>query len=196
MQIAAYKKKLRSQLVKQRKLLSLEEWEQKSNHICENLTNLSVYKKAQTILAYFCYLKEPNLQFLFSTEELKKWGFPRCENNQLIWHLWQPEDKLIKNIYGINEPLADSTLINPVEVDLILVPAIACDVDGFRLGYGGGYYDRLLNLPQWQNIPTIGIVFDFAYLPKLPREKWDQKLTYICTESQVYDNSKLPITDD
>ena len=62
---------------------------------------------------------------------------------------------------------------------------MACDRHGNRLGYGGGYYDRLLSQPQWQNIVTIGIIFDFAHVDRLETQPWDQTLNYICTESGI-----------
>lgn len=186
MKISNYKQQLRSELLKKRQSLSTQEWQEKSHHLCDHLENLSILKKATTILAYFSFKKEPDLTRLFNNNNQYKLGFPRCVNKSLIWHLWQPQNPLKKNFYGINEPSSNLPLIKPHEVDLILIPALACDAQGFRLGYGGGYYDRMLNLPQWQNIPTVGIIFDFAYLPKLPIEIWDQKLDYICTNSQVY----------
>ncbi|MHC5824929.1 MAG: 5-formyltetrahydrofolate cyclo-ligase, partial [Nostoc sp.] len=64
-------------------------------------------------------------------------------------------------------------------------PSVACDYQGYRLGYGGGYYDRLLSLPQWQTKPTIGIVFDFAYLSQIPIESWDKPLQAVCTETRL-----------
>lgn len=70
-----------------------------------------------------------------------------------------------------------------MDVDLILVPAVACDRHGYRLGYGGGFYDRMLSLNEWTTPPTVGIVFDFAYLPQLPIDRWDKPLQAVCTET-------------
>ncbi|MEM6425630.1 MAG: 5-formyltetrahydrofolate cyclo-ligase, partial [Cyanobacteria bacterium P01_D01_bin.128] len=61
-----------------------------------------------------------------------------------------------------------------------------CDVKGYRLGYGGGYYDRMLSDSRWANKPTIGIVFEYARLPALPRQPWDRPLDGICTESGLF----------
>ena len=136
--------------------------------------------EAQAILGYFSFRQEPDLSSLFN---FKKWGFPRCENNSLTWHFWQQSEPLENNKYNILEPLITAPQVNPQQVDLILVPTVACSYRGYRLGYGGGYYDRFLSSPQWRDITTVGIVFDFAYLPQLPIESWDIKLDYICTES-------------
>jgi 5-formyltetrahydrofolate cyclo-ligase len=175
------KKELRRQLLKQRQALSPQQWQGKSARLCDNLQSLPIFQNARTILAYFSFKQEPDLSLLFS-HPARRWAFPRCVEGALVWHLWQPGEGLEKGVYGINEPPSSLPLINPEGVDLILVPAVACDWQGYRLGYGGGFYDRLLNLPQWQHLPTIGIVFDFAYLPKLPVESWDRPLDYICTD--------------
>lgn len=161
--------------------MSPEEWRQKSDRICFHLAASSLFAQAHTILAYFSFRQEPDLSSLFTSQQL--WGFPRCLDKSLSWHSWQPGEPLQTGNYGIFEPLADSPTFSPNQVDLILVPAVACNPQGYRLGYGGGFYDRMLSLPQWASKPTIGIVFDFAYLPQLPVDDWDRKLAGVCTES-------------
>ncbi len=174
---------LRKKLIKKRENISKMDWEENSKKVCENLQNYPLFQQAKTILAYFPIRQEPDLTFLFSTKD--NWGFPRCVKKSLIWHSWQPEDPLIPGKYGILEPSPNAPILTPKTVDLILVPAVACDYNGYRLGYGGGFYDRLLNSPQWHSIPTIGILFEFALLSQLPCEPWDKKLKTICTENQI-----------
>ena len=175
------KTELRRKIIKQRQSLSQEEWHVKSQAICTNLFNSKLFKQAKTVLAYFSFRQEPDLNYLFS-DNTKIWGFPRCVDKSLSWHIWTPQNQLVIGKYGIREPHPDSAKINPDGVDLILVPCVACDYQGYRLGYGGGYYDRFLSSPDWQSIPTIGIVFDFAYFPKVPVEPWDKQLHSVCTE--------------
>lgn len=187
--ISSEKKKLRQKLLKQRQSLDKKIWQEKSNSLCKRLKSLSLFQEAKTILAYFTFRQEPILNSLFTMERC--WGFPRCVDQSLVWHHWTPGDALIVGTYGILEPNLNAPILDPFEVDLILVPAVACDSQGYRLGYGGGFYDRLLSSPQWQHVPTIGIIFDFAYVSRLSVEPWDRRLKAICTETQHLNKFKL-----
>jgi len=178
------KKELRRSLLKMRLYMSSREWREKSDRICHQLQTSPAFTRAKTILAYFSFRQEPDLKPLFS-DTSRRWGFPRCVDDSLSWHLWQPGDNLQTGSFGICEPLPDAPSLHPSEVDLILVPAVACDLRGYRLGYGGGFYDRLLSDPEWTEKPTIGIVFAFAYLIELPIDEWDKRLTEVCTETSL-----------
>ncbi|WP_066375092.1 MULTISPECIES: 5-formyltetrahydrofolate cyclo-ligase [unclassified Anabaena] len=182
------KVKLRRNLLKTRQSMSMREWREKSDRICHLLQNSLLFQQAKTILAYLSFRQEPDLSNLFLDTQYR-WGFPRCVETSLNWHIWQPGESLQINSYGIKEPAPSAPTINPEEVDLILIPSVACDQRGYRLGYGGGYYDRLLSSTEWANKPTIGIVFDFAYLPQLPIQPWDQPLAAVVTETKLYINS-------
>ncbi len=181
---------IRRSLLKQRRALPQEHWEVKSQQICNHLRRSPWFIQAKTILAYFSFRQEPDLSQLFALPH--HWGFPRCVENSLIWHSWSPTNPwpLQTGAYGISEPHPQSPEMNPADADLILVPAVACDPWGDRLGYGGGFYDRLLSQPEIRAIPTIGIVFHFALVPQLPMEPWDQPLTAICTETGMITPSK------
>lgn len=176
------KLELRKQLLQKRKSLTPEKWQKQSQELCKQLTTIPLFQQAQTILGYCNFRQEPDLSFLYETSQ-KNWGLPRCEDKSLIWHRWQPSEALKKGDYGIFAPFPHSERLQPQEVDLILVPAVACDRAGYRLGYGGGFYDRLLSDPEWVSIPTIGIIFEFAFVPKLPVDTWDRPLGGVCTET-------------
>lgn len=176
------KSELRRSLLKKRQSMSSEDWYEKSECLGKHLRSSSLFTQAQTILAYFSFRKEPDLSTIFADTE-RRWGFPRCVGKSLCWHIWKPGEALQKGKYGIFEPDGDSPTLEPSEVDLIIVPAIACDQRGYRLGYGGGFYDRMLSLPEWESKPTIGIIFEQAYLPQLPVDDWDKSLQGVCTET-------------
>ncbi|MEL6930789.1 MAG: 5-formyltetrahydrofolate cyclo-ligase [Cyanobacteria bacterium J06600_6] len=178
------KSSLRRNLLQQRQSLPIEEWQHKSNLICDRLKALTLFQSASTVLAYFSFRQEPDLSSLFTLD--KNWAFPRCVDKSLVWHPWQPGDELQTGKYGIYEPLTTAPTIVPTRADLILVPTVASDNLGRRLGYGGGFYDRLLSSKSILNTPTIGITFDFACGVEIPIDPWDKSLDFVCTETNIY----------
>ena len=160
--------------------------QEKSASICQHLENWDRLKHSKLTLAYCSFNNEPDLSALLSKRHV--WGLPRCEDKTLVWHRWFPRSRwpLRPGAYGITEPDPNSPLVEPYKVDLILVPCVACDVEGYRLGYGGGFYDRMLSDATWKTKTTIGIVFEYARLPQLPRDDWDVPLDGICTESGLF----------
>lgn len=182
------KVELRRTLLKARQSMPLAVWQQNSDRLCNHLQTLPLFARSRTILAYFSFRQEPDLKPLFSTGVAKIWGFPRCEGTALIWHACLPEDAGACQLgaYGIREPKPDLPVLSAEQVDLILVPAIACDIQGYRLGYGGGFYDRLLSSPNWHSKPTVGIVFEAARVAALPTDPWDCPLQAVCTEAGLF----------
>ena len=172
---------LRRQLLRQRRELSTQIWRERSDKICLHLLNCPEFTGAKTILVYQSCNQEPDLNYLF-THSTKQWGLPRCVDKNLIWHSWQPSEPLVTGAYGISEPSPELPLLGPASVDLMLIPAVAIDRSGYRLGYGGGYYDKLRADPLWRKIPTIGITFDFGYVDTLPVDAWDLRVDAVCTE--------------
>ncbi|NJL47234.1 MAG: 5-formyltetrahydrofolate cyclo-ligase [Leptolyngbyaceae cyanobacterium SM2_5_2] len=169
-----------------RQSIPVNVWRQRSDRLCAHLLAWDYFRRCRVILAYTSFRQEPDLSPL--AQHHAAWGLPRCVGKALHWHQWSAQSPwpLQKGAYGILEPHPQSPLVEASQVDLILVPALACDVQGYRLGYGAGYYDRLLSQPQWQGIPTVGIVFENARLPHLPRDEWDRPLGSICSESGLF----------
>ncbi|HEY9825591.1 MAG TPA: 5-formyltetrahydrofolate cyclo-ligase [Stenomitos sp.] len=183
---AAAKQALRHQLIAQRQSLDPTIWETKNNQICQHLQQSDWFRQAHCILVYQSTRKEPDLSALWQQDRTTHlWGLPRCDGTDLLWHQWQPDQphQLQRGRFGILEPLPTLPQLKPEQVDLILVPAVACDRQGYRLGYGGGFYDRLLSQPEWGHIKTVGILYDFAYVERLNIEAWDCALQAVCTET-------------
>jgi 5-formyltetrahydrofolate cyclo-ligase len=180
------KTELRKQLIQRRRSLSQQEWHHKNQQICQHLETFSLIQQANGILSYFSIKQEPDLSSLTAALPFKRWGFPRCVDQSLSWHLHVPDRlPLQTGAYGITEPHPDAPKLRPEQVDLILVPCVGCDRRGYRLGYGAGYYDRLFSASEWQTKVAIGVVFEFALVDEFAIDPWDKPLTGICTESGV-----------
>ncbi|MEL7140917.1 MAG: 5-formyltetrahydrofolate cyclo-ligase [Cyanobacteria bacterium J06631_9] len=177
----------RRALLKARQAMPQRIRQEKSASICQHLQNWPTFQRSKLTLAYCSANGEPDLGALLQQPQ-RSWGLPRCEGKKLIWHRWFPTSQwpLAPGAFGITEPHPKSPVVEPYKVDLILVPCIACDVNGYRLGYGGGFYDRMLSDRSWKNKTTLGIVFEYARVPKLPRDVWDIPLDGICTESGLF----------
>ena len=104
-------------------------------------------------------------------------------SNQMNFFNWSLDTYLKVNNMGIPEPLSKK-IVYP---DLILVPLVGFDKNNYRLGYGGGYYDRYLDkLGKFKKFKTIGLSFSFQKIKKLPLNKFDKKLDFIITENKIY----------
>jgi len=102
----------------------------------------------------------------------------------------QYSNNLVKNRFGIQEPSATSDTLQAQELCLIFIPLLGFDLNGERLGMGGGYYDRLLNFKKTSPTNTkpwlIGLAFDAQYVDSLPTQPWDIRLDAVITESKTH----------
>ncbi len=100
-------------------------------------------------------------------------ALPFCKTNKEInFHPWL-NDCFQKDLHGIPSPLCNTPL-KPQQIDLLVVPALAIDLEGYRLGYGGGYFDRLRSKDYWKNIRAIVVLPEACISKKnLPRNHWD-----------------------
>jgi len=106
----------------------------------------------------------------------------------LVFRTWNSGDPLEMGGYGIQIPLASASVCMP---DIVLVPLLAFDAQGYRLGYGGGYYDRVLRaLRHRSTVTAIGIAFSEQEVDAVPHEKTDEPLDWILTEKGPFQCSR------
>lgn len=158
-----------------------------SHKICEKVLNDPLFTESDRILIYAYYNKEVN------TWPIAKVGMAFCKkmyvpvvngNDMLACRITSLdfEKDFLKDRFGIYEPRDMSECIPAQKLDLVIAPMVAADTKKYRLGYGGGFYDRFL---QHTSIPIIGVCFDFQLLKPpefLPHEPHDIKMTKIYTE--------------
>lgn len=102
----------------------------------------------------------------------------------LHFRRYTPGDRLAPDMAGVKAPLADAPVLRP---EIILLPLLAFDADGVRLGQGGGHYDRTLAaLSAQATLRAIGLAFDFQQLDKCPRAPHDQVLNDVLTQSRHF----------
>jgi 5-formyltetrahydrofolate cyclo-ligase len=102
---------------------------------------------------------------------------------------WRPGDRLVRNRYGIDEPLADAGVVWRREIDVVLLPLLAFDAHCNRLGMGGGYYDRYFAARSERGRGLspllIGVAHSMQELPQLQRNPWDVALDAVITENGI-----------
>ena len=186
------KKELRKSLRKQRAELAPEEHRRMSESISLRLQELLVSKfpvlnpSGNSVVVYYplSQLKEIDLRSFY--DWLKIGGYRRLlpitaeDPEQVALGDFEDEAELIEKARGLKEPACSADDAAP---QLFIIPALAIDAKGNRLGFGGGYYDRLL--ARYPQALRVGVLCEFQYQEQLPDEAWDQRLDYAVSEDGV-----------
>jgi 5-formyltetrahydrofolate cyclo-ligase len=107
-----------------------------------------------------------------------------AKNTPLVFRQWAPGDALALGRWNIKVPPEEAPEVLP---DVLLVPLLAFDREGFRLGYGGGFYDRTLEkLRGLKNVTAIGIAYAGQEMDRVPRDAFDQRMDWIMTEKETF----------
>jgi 5-formyltetrahydrofolate cyclo-ligase len=102
----------------------------------------------------------------------------------LAFRAWRPGDALEAGVFGTLQPSAKR---DEVEPEALIVPLLACDEEGWRLGYGGGFYDRTLaRLRERQTVIAVGVGFDQQMVPEVPHGPEDQRLDWLLTDKRAW----------
>lgn len=179
------KSQLRKQCREIRAALGEEVRARASQSICERLETWTVFQQSQSILTYMPIKGEVDLTPLLVRHPQKQWILPRIipeENHRMVFHAYDPH-RLVHHKFGMAEPAADLPEIPSSEIQLVLVPGLAYDRHGSRLGYGGGYFDRFLKSLAGT---SIGITFHALLLDSLPHDEFDVAVQWIATEGELF----------
>ena len=168
------KRELRQQIRTQKRRLSAAELAVMSEDICSKVLALASWQEAGTLLLYYPLPDKVDVRLLIKDafESGKKVLLPVVKGDELELHLYEGEASLKEGTFGIMEPTGP--LFAPKhygEIELAIIPGMAFDSVGHRLGRGKGYYDRLL--PNLKTAKLTGICFPFQLLEEVPAEAHD-----------------------
>jgi 5-formyltetrahydrofolate cyclo-ligase len=182
--ISQHKRQLRKQCKTIRKDLADETRRQASEAICARLATWDVFRASNIILTYMPIGTEVDLRPLLADFPGKRWLLPRIlpgENGCMVFHAYDPQN-LIVHSFGMAEPAPHLPQVAPTEIQLVLAPGLAFDRSGWRLGYGGGYFDRFLK--DFDGV-SAGVVFQTLLLDALPHGEYDIPIQWLVTENTL-----------
>lgn len=179
---------LRQKYLQIRRSIPTEAKKRYERMICSNFTGCASYKYYDTLLLYAALPDEPDLSAiaLKALSDGKRVAYPCCipQTRNLVFRFVKSTADLVPGHYGIPEPTEDCPVFDPSLpcCSVCLVPAVAVDRSGYRIGYGGGYYDRFL--------PVFGgsraaVTFSCLIADRLPHGKYDLRTDVIITEGGI-----------
>lgn len=184
---ALAKEELRKRLAAVRRALPAETRAAHARNMSQRLTAEPEFERCQVLLAYSA------LRFEIDSREVieaawargKTVALPRivADTRALTLHVYRPGDELEESGFVVKEPRADSERVDPAAVDVVLVPGLAFDQRGHRLGYGQGYYDRLL--PTLPDAYRFGLCYELSLLVEVPAADHDVPVDALVTERRV-----------
>lgn len=182
---------LRKALLERRRALPASEWERHSGHICSLLQTCFPQLSGMRVGFFWPLNNEPDLRPL-----IERWakegreGFSAMlpvvveKNGALAFRRWSRDADMVTDVHGIPVPAVDDFLIP----EALLIPLVGFDAAGYRIGYGGGYFDRTLALLSPRPL-TVGVGFELARIESIFPKPHDQRLDAIITEAGVFRQS-------
>lgn len=179
------KSELRGWAKKRRASLPMPEYSEK---MCGLLASLLQGLEARHVLLYSAFGSEPDPSGVTALHRAQYY-LPRTLDKTLTVHPLPA--RLERHPLGFLEPVKGSPAASPKILQAVIVPGLAFDKKGFRLGYGAGYYDRFLEGPETTSpyglnkASRIGLVPEALILERLPQDEWDQQMDYLISENRV-----------
>lgn len=167
---------------------------QSNQAIFENLISLPELILASRVFTYFSIGREPETRALIEyCGKLRKSVALPCDcdkDGRMNFALLAcPIDELKADVYGIPVPPEKAERLEPQEGDIIIVPALCFDIEGYRIGHGGGYYDRYL---EKHPVLSIGLCREALIVDSVPRNVYDRRADIIITDKRIARPKKAP----
>ena len=167
--------------------MSQQEWKVKSETICKRLISMPVYQEAETILIFMNVSHEPEtvkiIRHAFTSG--KTVAVPKCEGRDLVFYRIDSIDDVSPGHFSVPEPVNtdDKHRVRMTDKSLVILPGLAFDKKGFRLGYGAGFYDRYLKDDPYRN--KLMIAFSFQEAGQVPTHPGDVPVDWIVTDKET-----------
>lgn len=190
-EIRKHKIEIRKQNLERRSAIPTEIRKNKDARICKNIISSAAFRYADVILLYYPIKGEVDILPLMQAaiDSGKKVAFPRChpEDHSMTFHYVSSEEDFEKGSYGLREPFASLPAFDPqtgYEMNVLcIVPAVVYDRKGYRIGYGGGYYDRFFG----QCRPaSIGVAYEEFIIKNVPHGRYDISVDVVVSERGIY----------
>ncbi len=189
------KPQLRSQYIERRKMQFIQDkhkYKEDSQKAACHIMDTAQWQSATSVGLYMPIIGEVDTELLCKNafESGKTVYFPRCQqeqSGQMDFIACAGFDDLEKGAYGIYAPRQDlCPKYNSLpDIDVLITPGVCFDTSGYRIGFGGGYYDRFLQKMQHKNIFYLGLAFSWQIIDNLPHESWDIPLQALATEGGI-----------
>lgn len=180
------KTRLRREMAAARAALSPAEASAAARAVCAHLRGWSAFREASCVCAYASFRSELSTEEIIrvALSEGKKVSAPKVFGENLrFFFVENPEEDLERGAFGVPEPRASCLEADPAAAGVCLVPGLAFDERGGRVGYGKGFYDRFLGaLPA--EIPTVGLAFDFQVVARLAADPHDVPVRFLATPAR------------
>lgn len=187
-QIDIYKMKSKQQirvaLKRKRALLPIRETKQLSAKICENLQNQPSFLQADAIYFYYPLGTEVNLLFLaeIALAMGKQIAFPKVNGTKMDFYQVNSLTEFTEGSFHVMEPTGQRKICK--ETPLVLVPGLAFDTQGRRMGYGKGYYDKYF--ARYLGCMKIGVCYEMQIIDEVPTGQYDIPMNMVATEQGIY----------
>lgn len=168
------KKELRKILIEKRKNLPIDYRYEADQQIFQKIINSDIYQKSNTIFCFVSTKEEintrPILEHALNTE--KCIVVPKCIEKGIMQAFQiQSFDDLKPGNYGILEPKEYCKYVQPTDIDLAIIPCLSCNSKGYRIGYGGGFYDRYIHN---ETFIKLAICYEKLICEDIPTDNWDE----------------------